>query len=256
MMLLYIVRQHPSILCLGISLGMLSTLLVTTWSTTNSSNYSHEQKCRQSGDLIHQSLHDETTIHKTVYIGVLTSKYQLKFLAEAIHNSWGQTATSIEYYITGSIKVIQSNLPVVNATFDDELTDMFLALLHMYNKYIHQFNWFLIANDKMYVRVSRLKKLLNKLDPTADVYIGATSQRPEDSKFKSYRQALYCKGDTGIVLSRNLLQKLAPYLKTCSREASNSESADVILGYCIKKYIGVQCSSSKEVNVKVTLYKF
>lgn len=245
-----LVRNHPVMLFTGILLGLLSSISFIRQSALIKVTTTMEKSELQKNS------REETKFHETLYIGVMTSKILPN--TKSVHSTWGQATKNIEYFVTDgqNINHLTHHLPVVNLTsiasdkINPLLFELYSVLLYMYHTCIDKFNWFMIANDHLYVRVPKLIKLLTKLDPTADIYLGSPSRTPQnkDLFFRAHRQqGWFCKYSTGIILSRELLRKLVPHLKQCLKDAKLGGSPDVLLGVCIKRNIRIQCSSSLEV---------
>lgn len=242
---LYLIHHHPFMLFIGVLLGMLSSFsflgppkMVSVPSVLKDAVTVPVQDNQHS--------RKGAIIRETLYIAVITSS-SLKN-AQFVHDTWGQDASFIEYYVGN--RTTLTDLPVVHLPNDRPL--LFELLLYLHQEYNDDFNWFLIANENMYVRVQKLNKLLNQLDPTTDMYLGLPGQ------ISWYKQAffyeLFCKISTGIILSRELLRKIVPHFEHCLHSTWLDESPDILLGKCIAQHISIQCSSSKEVSKYIIDY--
>ena len=236
-----LVQQHPIILVAGITLGLLSSIFITT--QVVSQPYQRRDLLYQiRGENHPRYLRQELTVHKSLYVGVISNNLKS---TQAVHSTWGQAAVKLEYFVDNDIhtEFAETNLPFISVS---EHHKVLSVLQHMNNSYINQFNWFMIAGDDLYVRVPRLLKLLTKLDPTSDLYIGAPKTH---TFFNVHTYRLFCTGSTGIILSRGLLVKLIPHLKDCFKEEDIERQDDATLGKCIVQYIRVQCTRSYEVSL-------
>lgn len=245
---LFLVRNHPFMLFTGVLLGFLSSFLFIRQSATVMAPTSVVQSSVDTRTY----LTEEISFHETLYVAVIASSSSLTN-ALSVSETWGQSANFIEYYVNDSILQF-TNLSVVRLPSNDKPL-FFELLFYLHQEYNDNFNWFLIANDEMYVRVQKLANFLNKLDPTADIYLGAPSQLPwYKQNYLFQNQELFCKGNTGIILSREMLRKLVPYIEHCLQQAQPDESFDILLGRCIRYSTGVYCNSNSIKEVKLILW--
>ena len=197
---------------------------------------------------------------KPLYIGVMTAEKLLHTRAVTIQDTWGQYAPKMDFYIAANRTESLKDLPVsvigLHGISDGypPLKKFFRMLQYIAEHYIDKYNWFMRADDDCYVRVPQLMSFLNQLDPTELLYIGAPGQgRPVDlEKIKLFTHELYCLGGPGTIFSRSLLKQLAPHLNECLSEAT-SHHDDVEVGKCISRRLAVQCTSSDEVCIIITL---
>ena len=135
---------------------------------------------------------------------------------------------------------------------------MFAMLKYMQEHYIDDFQWFMRADDDVYVRGQRLEEELSRMDPNERVYLGraGSGKRKDLQRLQLLSHEHYCMGGPGVVLSNAALKALAPHLDYClsAVEFFNQEASkpwyneDVELGRCISRTLDVQCSSSTQVN--------
>ena len=125
-------------------------------------------------------------------------------------------------------------------------------LKYFYDNFLDKYNWFLRADDDVYVRVDRLTALLSKLDPLEPLYLGQPGMgKPEDrERLELLPHECYCMGGPGVVFSRGLLQLLGPHLEECLRNVVVSYNEDVEVGRCISRRVGIQCSWSYQVYIQ------
>lgn len=190
-------------------------------------------------------------MRQSLLIGVVTSKNLLLTRARGINNTWGPQAPKLLFFSSEGTRA--HNLPVVSLPGTDDTyppqKKVYRMLKYMYDHYIDKFNWFMRADDDIYVRVDPLVKFLNTLDPSADLYIGQPGLgKPEDlERIKLYPHERYCMGGPGVILSRSLLIKLGPHLEECLTNVVVSWNEDLEVGRCIMRRLGVQCTWSYEV---------
>lgn len=192
-----------------------------------------------------------STMRQPLLVGVVTSKKLLLSRAKAINNTWGPQAPKVIFFSSEGAKA--RNLPVVSLPGTDDTyppqKKVYRMLKYMYDHYIDRFNWFMRADDDIYVRIDPLVKFLNSLDPSVDLYIGQPGLgKPEDlERIKLHPNERYCMGGPGVILSRSLLIKLGPHLEDCLTNVVVSWNEDLEVGRCIMRRLGVQCTWSYEV---------
>ena len=195
-------------------------------------------------------------------VGVLTSEERLDSLVLAINNTWAPGLPKVIFFTPYSRdaefhekynKVL--GLPVVQLVDiegDDstpKITISFKMLKYMHDHYINNYEWFMRAEDTMYMKPEKLLEFLNGINSSRDLYIGHPSAFGADvaeTKEDLYSHQRYCQGAPGVVLSRSALARLSPNLESCLEEALSDEE-DIELGRCLYRNVGIQCSWSYEV---------
>lgn len=192
-------------------------------------------------------------MRRPLFIGVVTSKALLLTRGKAINCTWSQ-GTNLMFF--SSEGTVSHNLPVVSLPGTDDTyppqKKVYRMLKYMYDHFINEFNWFMRADDDVYVRVDPLIQFLNKLDPSTDLYIGQPGIGKSDDwdRIQLYPNEHYCMGGPGVILSRSLLVKLAPHLEECLDNVVVSWNEDLEVGRCIMRRLGVQCTWSYEASVE------
>ena len=209
-------------------------------------------------------LEQEYIFKKTLFVGVLTRESYLHTRAKALYETWGKEVDKIVFFVGEDCKVPAniSYLPIVKLPgIPDKvyppLKKAFAVMKYMYEHYIDGFNWFMRADDDMYVRSGKLRELLGSMHPYEKVYLGrAGAGRSQDlGRLNLLPHERYCMGGPGIILSTAALRKLGPHLEGCLeaiflhdqgyRQEWNDD--DVEIGRCMSRKLGVQCSTSVQV---------
>ena len=107
---------------------------------------------------------------------------------------------------------------------------------------VTQYKWFVITLNSTYISTKKLTELLLPLDHRKPHYIGQMATYPIRGKKVSY-----CIGETGIVLSRDALTNILPYLDKNKCLVSEEVPGDVWLGQCFSQKLQVTCSASLKV---------
>lgn len=206
-------------------------------------------------------LEEEYIFRKNVFVGVLTQQEYLPTRAKYLYETWGKEVDKLVFFV-GEDCIVPSNLtylPIVKLQgIPDKvyppLKKTFAVLQYIYQNYINQFNWFIRADDDVYIRSRKLNDLLTRMHPYEKVYLGrAGTGRKEDlERLRLLPFERYCMGGPGIILSIAALRELGPHLSNCLNavlqfSVSDYNDDDVEVGRCVSRKTHVQCSSSLEV---------
>ena len=193
-----------------------------------------------------------------LFVGVVTSKQLLWTRGAAINETWGsQLGPDDLAFFSSEGTLSPPNLPVVSLPGTDDTyppqRKVYRMLKHMHDHFIDDYDWFMRADDDLYVRVDPLVEFLSSLDPSNDLYIGQPGiGKPDDwDRIKLRPNERYCMGGPGVIMSRSLLVKLAPHLDECLENVVVSWNEDLEVGRCIMRRLGVQCTWNYEVCVCV-----
>ena len=217
-----------------------------------------------SGDEELQYLSHEFHLRKQLLVAVVTSATHLQ-TASTVYDTWGADVPQVLFfvgknccnasslYVRGMPLVRLPNVPDIPV---NTVAKYFSVIKYISDNYGSEFQWFLLANDNLYIRAARLANLLKQFDPSENIYLG----RPARGKDKDVKKLFllphehYCLGSSGVLLSHKLLQTLIPHLELClnavlsGKGQGSSGHPDVELGRCISRHIGVQCSRAAQVS--------
>lgn len=203
---------------------------------------------------LQEELH--SSIRKPLLVGVVTAQKLLQTRAVAVNRTWGSKAPNLFFFASegaayGNLPVV--GLPGVDDTYPPQ-KKVYRMLKYMYDNHLNDYNWFMRADDDIYVRVERLIQFLSSLDPTNELYIGQPGLgKPEDlQRIKLQPHEHYCMGGPGVIFSRALLEKLGPHLENCLQHEVVSWNEDLEVGRCISRRLAIQCTWNYEVLVKRT----
>ena len=212
-------------------------------------------------------------VGKKILMGaVLTSVSRLDQTVRAVNMTWGPSLCNYKIFVRDSLKVKTAgeDFPVVTLKVGENATaveELFALLKFIHANYLELYNWFIVVPDKTYIAGEELKEVLYKLDSQSLVYMGkAGSTNPvEMMKYRMMANEYFCESGPGVVLSNGALKAVVPYLDECFsllQEYSkfmlhlpddvHLHRADVELGRCFSRRLGVRCSTSQEVS-SVTL---
>lgn len=124
----------------------------------------------------------------------------------------------------------------------------FLMLRYMYDHYLDHFEWFMRADDDIYIKGERLEAFLRSLNSSEPLFLGQTGlgTTEEMGKLALEPGENFCMGGPGVILSREVLRRVAPHIARCLREMHTTHE-DVEVGRCVRRFAGVQCVWSYEV---------
>ena len=188
---------------------------------------------------------------KPLFVGVVTAQSLLPTRALAVNQTWGAEAPKLTFFSSAGSE--SHGLPVVSLPGVDDTyppqKKVYRMLKYMHDHFIDQYNWFMRADDDIYVRMEPLLHFLSKLDHAKELYVGQPGAgRPDDLKRVQLQpHEHYCMGGPGVLLSRALLRRLGPHLDDCLQHVVLSWNEDLEVGRCISRRLGVQCTWNYEV---------
>lgn len=187
-----------------------------------------------------------------LFVGIMTASRYLDTRAKAVYNTWGREVPgkvmffSSEYSISEHVPLVP--LPGVDDTYPPQKKS-FMMLKHMYDNYIDKYEWFLRADDDVYIRTDRLEDLLRSVDSSKPWFIGQTGRgnHEEFGLLSLDSDENFCMGGTGVIFSRETLKRMAPYVEQCLRQLYTTHE-DVELGRCVRRFAGISCTWSYEAS--------
>ena len=171
-----------------------------------------------------RTLRDEYVFKKRLLVGVLTQQEYLPTRAKALYETWGKEVDKLILFVGEDCNVSADlmHLPIVKLKGVPDhvyppLKKAFAVMKYMYSQHINEFNWFIRADDDMYVRTKKLTDLLDKMNPYERVYLGrAGAGRKEDLKrLELLPHERYCMGGPGVILSNGAMRGVGPHLDNC-----------------------------------------
>ncbi|XP_028829117.1 chondroitin sulfate synthase 3 [Denticeps clupeoides] len=190
-----------------------------------------------------------------LYVGVMTAKKYLDSRAVAAHRTWSRSIPGrVEFFSSeGSEAVaLPSPLPVVSlAGVDDAYPPQkksFMMLKYMHDHYLDKYEWFMRADDDVYVRGEKLESFLRSLNSSKPLYLGQTGlgTTEELGKLALEPGENFCMGGPGMIFSREVLRRMVPHIRSCLREMYTTHE-DVEVGRCVRRFGGTQCVWSYEM---------
>ncbi|XP_049871595.1 chondroitin sulfate synthase 1 [Pectinophora gossypiella] len=197
---------------------------------------------------------DETVSNSNrtlLFVGVMTAEQYLQTRAKAVFETWGQDLPGRIAFFSSEVSRAPG-LPLVPLkNVDDSYPPQkksFLMLLYMYENYGDKFEWFMRADDDVYVRGDKLGEFLRSVDSRKPQFIGQAGRGTSDERDAlalDYNEN-FCMGGPGVLLSRETLRRVAPHVKYCLKHLYTTHE-DVELGRCVAKFAGVSCTWSYDM---------
>ncbi|KAB0800270.1 hypothetical protein PPYR_06010 [Photinus pyralis] len=239
-------------LFIGVIVGLISTSLFKQNGETrkNVSSCVANYDVYDSGEYIQSVINDT---NEFLLAGVMTAKKYVNTRAKAVYETWGKNVPGKILFFS-SEESRSNELPLIPLSgIDDNYPPQrksFAMLKYMHDNYIDKYEWFLRADDDLYVRTDRLEELLRSVDSNKPWFIGQAGRgKPHEIRSLALkRNENYCMGGPGIILSRDTLKRIVPNIEECLRNLySNHE--DVELGRCVRKFTGISCTWAYEMQV-------
>uniref|UniRef100_A0A8C5WBN4 N-acetylgalactosaminyl-proteoglycan 3-beta-glucuronosyltransferase n=1 Tax=Leptobrachium leishanense TaxID=445787 RepID=A0A8C5WBN4_9ANUR len=190
-----------------------------------------------------------------LYVGVMTAKKYLDTRAVAAFKTWAR-------YIPGKVEFFSSEgseevplpepMPVISLPgVDDSYPPQkksFMMIKHMHDNYLDKYEWFMRADDDVYIKGDKLEAFLRSLNSSKPLYLGQTGlgNIEELGKLGLEPGENFCMGGPGMIFSREVLKRMVPHIGECLREMYTTHE-DVEVGRCVRRFGGTQCVWSYEV---------
>ncbi|VDP07364.1 unnamed protein product [Soboliphyme baturini] len=174
--------------------------------------------------------------------------------AAAIYDTWGsQMRAHIRFFVgENTTTSTRRDLPLVRMRgVDDRYPPQkksFLMLKYMYENLINDYEWFMRADDDLYVKPNKIKAFLRSLNSSERLYIGQAGLgiAKEFGMLGFAEGDNFCMGGTGMIFSRETLKRFAPHVAECLRNLYTTHE-DVEVGRCVRKFAQVACTWNYEV---------
>ena len=206
---------------------------------------------KDADELIPKTSHQTS---KLIFAGVMTTAGHLETRARAVSLTWASAIQGDVQFFCGATcnNSAMLNITILPLTLEEDTyppqRKSFLMLKYMFERLLEKYEWFLRADDDVYVNVDKLFKFLHSLDSNKLHFIGhsAFGRSHELGKLGLANNRSYCMGGPGIILSRKTLAAVGPHLEYCMNHLY-TEHEDTELARCIYKFVGIPCTSGKQV---------
>nr|XP_023021724.1 chondroitin sulfate synthase 1 [Leptinotarsa decemlineata] len=188
-----------------------------------------------------------------IFVGVMTAAKYLDTRAKAVYDTWGREVPGKVMFFSSEFSYSEHVPLVPLAGVDDSYPPQkksFLMLKYMYEHYIDQYEWFVRADDDVYVRTDKLEELLRSVDSRKPWFIGQTGRgnNEEFGQLSLDNDENFCMGGPGVIMSRETLKSVAPFAEQCLHQLYTTHE-DVELGRCVRRFAGISCTWSYEMQV-------
>lgn len=189
---------------------------------------------------------------KLIFIGVMTAQKYLNTRALAIHNTWGQTVPGKLIFFSSSSSRSNCTIPLVPLPLVDDSyppqKKSFLMLKFMHDNFIDEFEWFMRADDDVYIRTDYLEKFLRSVNSSKPQFIGQAGlgNKEEFGQLSLQADENFCMGGPGMIMSKDTLRLVIPHIRYCLKNLYSTHE-DVEVGRCIRKFVGIPCTWSYEM---------
>ncbi|KAJ1207696.1 hypothetical protein NDU88_003086 [Pleurodeles waltl] len=193
-----------------------------------------------------------------LYVGVMTAQKYLDTRAVAAYRTWAPFIPGrVEFFSSqGSGDLTLSEpLPVISLPgVDDSYPPQkksFMMIKYMHDHYLDKYEWFMRADDDVYIKGEKLEDFLRSLNSSKPLYLGQTGlgNIEELGKLGLEPGENFCMGGPGMIFSREVLRRMVPHIGECLREMYTTHE-DVEVGRCVRRFGGTQCVWSYEVRTK------
>ena len=255
----------------GTVFGLLVGFIISTWCRNKfipcAPSFSKSGCCLQSFQSQLQ-LKDEKSSMKEVannifieeidkrgflFIGIMTAKKYLDSRVVAAYDTWARSINGkVVFFSSEGSELKYDNLPVVSLKgVDDSYPPQkksFSMLKYMSEHYLDKYEWFMRADDDVFIKGNKLEQFLRSVNSSKPQCIGqaGVGTKDEIGLLSLGSTDNYCMGGTGMVLSRETLRMMAPHLRFCVNNLYTSHE-DVEIGRCVRKFVGIPCTWSFEV---------
>ena len=199
-----------------------------------------------------KTLSGELETRKFLFVGVMTAEQLVETRAKAVYDTWGKNIPGTLTFFSSGETGKTLGLPVVTLPSVDDtyppLKKSLMMIKYMHDFHIDEYEWFMRADDDVYVRNDRLVEFLHSLNSSDDIHLGhaGIGAKEELGMLSMNPGDNYCIGGPGVILSRSVLKKVAPHLEHCLETAPTTHE-DIEVGRCIQRYAGVKCTWAYEV---------
>ena len=190
-----------------------------------------------------------------IFIGIMTAKKFLNTRALAAHRTWATTIPGRVMFFSseGSERDAPAGVPVVGIPGVDDAyppqKKSFLLLKYMHDYFIDDYEWFMRADDDVYVKGDDLSKFLYTINSSQSLFIGQAGlgNKDEFGQLSLDHGENFCMGGPGMIFSRRTLQLIAPHISYCLQNLYTTHE-DVEVGRCVQRFAGVSCTWAFEVS--------
>ncbi|EHB11896.1 Chondroitin sulfate synthase 1 [Heterocephalus glaber] len=154
----------------------------------------------------------------------MTPQKYLQTRAVAAHRTWSKTIPGKVEFFSGegsdtSIPILIAPLRGVDDSYPPQKKS-FMMLKYMHDHYLDKYEWFMRADDDVYIKGDRLESFLRSLNSSEPLFLGQTGlgTTEEMGKLALEPGENFCMGGPGVIMSREVLRRTAPHIGKCLQE--------------------------------------
>lgn len=189
-----------------------------------------------------------------IFIAVMTSEKYINTRARGVWETWGSNVPGRLVFFTGRLNHSnhENDMPIIQLDVQDNAyppqRKSFVMLKYVYENFLDRYEWFIRADDDVYMRIDRLRAYLKRFDSSEDMVIGqpGVGNKREVGKLGLGKNDNFCLGGPGIIMTSSILRKMGPHLLHCLNQTATFHE-DVEVGRCIRRFGGVMCPWGYEV---------
>ncbi|XP_052793997.1 chondroitin sulfate synthase 1-like [Mya arenaria] len=187
-----------------------------------------------------------------LFVGIMTAKKYLDSRVVAAYKTWARSINGKVIFFSSEGSHSTHDIPIVSLkNVDDSYPPQkksFSMLKYMSDHYLNKYEWFMRADDDVFIKGEILEQFLRSVNSSRPQFIGqaGVGTKEEIGLLSLGSTDNYCMGGTGMVFSRETLRLLAPHLKYCVNNLYTTHE-DVEIGRCVRKFAGIPCTWSYEM---------
>lgn len=129
---------------------------------------------------VNQTNYPENSDRNLLFVGVMTAHQYLDTRAVAVHETWGQQVPGNIAFFTSENSFTSAKIPLVRLPgVDDSYPPQkksFMMLKYMHDHFLNHFEFFMRADDDLYVRTDKLEDFLRSVNSSELHFIGQTGK--------------------------------------------------------------------------------
>ncbi|XP_063590151.1 chondroitin sulfate synthase 1-like [Penaeus indicus] len=187
-----------------------------------------------------------------VFVGVMTANMYLGSRAKAVFETWGKHLPGKIAFFSSEASTTDVDIPLIRLRgVDDSYPPQkksFMMLKYMADHFADHFEYFMRADDDVYIRPDKLEAFLRSVNSTRAHFIGQAGKgnQEEFGHLALKDDENFCMGGPGVIMSRKTLLQVAPHIRDCLKNLRSTHE-DVEVGRCVRKYAKVPCTWSYEM---------
>lgn len=185
-------------------------------------------------------------------IGVMTAKKYIDNRAPIAFETWAKSINGRVIFFTSEGSVSNNDIPFISLRgVDDSYPPQrksLMMLKYMNDHFIDDFEWFMRADDDVFIKGDKLELFLRSVNSSRPQFIGQTGlgTKSELGQLSLDTTENYCMGGPGMVFSQETMKLFAPHAEKCLYDMKTTHE-DVEVGRCVRKYAGIPCTWAFEV---------